>query len=1120
MKRKIISACILLLTAAFLPIVVLGTAANPTRTDNPAIGLSPSDIQISIDEIVASGFANPIQVSHAGDGSQRLFVVEQNGQIRIIQNGATLPTPFLNISDKVVCCGEQGLLGLAFHPDYANNGYFYLNYIRAGGATVIARYSVSADPNLSAAASESILLTINQPYSNHNGGQLLFSPVDGYLYIGMGDGGSAGDPLNNGQNINTLLGAMLRLDVDSAWPYAVPPDNPFVGSAGLDEVWAYGLRNPWRFSFDRQNGDLYIGDVGQNEWEEIDYQLAGTPGGFNYGWRCKEGTHDYNFTGDCLIATLTDPIAEYSHSSGRSVTGGFVYRGQDFPNLVGRYFYADYVTGNLWSLYKTGSNPDTWATPELELSTGLLISAFGEDENGELYIVDRGGGTIRRLVDINDRQIDLSASSKEASSSQADPGEIITYTLTLSNTGEQIDRPVAISDTLPVGLNYLLGSLQSSHGSVDDSSAPTLYWTGNLIDSSTVTIQYKATVAQEASGNLINQAVLVSPPDIELTLAHSLAAPRPVLATTAQDFVFPGTQHETLVDQIPPPEDCDTCHNEPIYDRWRGSMMSQAGNDPLMWAALHIANNDAPNAGEYCLRCHTPKGWLDGHSQKPDGSRLTPDDLRSGVACAVCHRMVDPQPSTTDEAVGIDQVIRGNLTLPIPDGFTGSGSIIVDPYDNRRGPFSFDLVLPYHSAFQTDFMRQTSEAVTRARLCGSCHNVYNPVLSWDDSIDPPQFWPNEMDTMAPAFDSEELFPIETTFDEWLYSDFARSGVYAPQFAGGMEDGIVRTCQDCHMTHTTGTAADAAFNPVERDCRINGCLPVHEFTGGNTWVPQLLKDPSWRLHVFGQDSQLDTTIQSAANMLRKAATVTVSLEGDQGGKTAVVRVTNQSGHKLPTGYPEGRQMWLHLQAFDRNSNLIYQSGAYDFQTGMLDRTGAKVYEVKQGITPELAAILAQEAGESFHFVLNNTTKKDNRIPPQGYDQTSYDKPGLRPVGADYLDGQYWDDTSYNLPGDTERVSVTLYYQTSSKAYIEFLESNGGLDGRVLGEMWKNLKSPPVIMAQASTSDEIYLPTISKVDDNVSAKVSDEKFTETPMPGDVYMIETNERCTFHFMDYVKP
>ena len=292
-------------------------------------GVALPDIEITVDEVVASGLDHPIQVTHAGDGSDRLFVVEQPGRIWIVKDGAVLPTPFLDLRSAVVYGGERGLLGLAFHPEYSANGLFYASYTRAAdGASVVARYRVSpSDPDVADPGSELPLLTIAQPYENHNGGQILFGPEDGYLYIGLGDGGSGGDPLDHGQNTNTLLGAMLRLNVDSGAPYAIPPDNPYVGRPGLDEIWAIGLRNPWRFSFDRENGDLYIGGVGQNLWEEIDYQAAGTPGGVNFGWRCKEGTHDYIFAGDCATAQLTDPIAEYSHTVGYSVSGGFVYRG-------------------------------------------------------------------------------------------------------------------------------------------------------------------------------------------------------------------------------------------------------------------------------------------------------------------------------------------------------------------------------------------------------------------------------------------------------------------------------------------------------------------------------------------------------------------------------------------------------------------------------------------------------------------------------------------------------------------------------------------------------------------------------------------------------------------------
>lgn len=1039
-----------------------------------------SQAQITVDEIVASGLDQPVQVTHAGDGTGRLFVVEQAGTIRIVRNGAVLPTPFLDLSSLILYGSERGLLGLAFHPNYKTNGRFYVNYTRAGdGATVLAHYRVSsANPNLANPGSAHVLMTIAQPYANHNGGQLLFSPVDGCLYVGMGDGGSGGDPLNHGQNISTLLGAMLRLDVDGATPYAIPTDNPYVGRDGLDEIWAIGLRNPWRFSFDRETGDLYIGDVGQNLWEEIDYQAAGTPGGLNFGWRCKEGTHDYNFTGDCASLQLTDPIAEYSHSEGRSVTGGFVYRGRAYPALVGRYFYADYVEGKIWSTHKLGSNPETWSPPTLELDTGLNISAFGEDETGELYVVDRTGGTLRRLADVNGPVPNLSTSRKQVSIPSIDPGEIVTYTIQLVNTGGLSDQPFSVTDIVPPGLSYVPSSLWATQGAWDDSQAPALSWQGSLSPNPSITITYRVTATGEILGSIVNKAVVSAAPIPPLTLTVSIAVPRSILTTTVDDFSMPGTQPGNLQISIPSSIDCDTCHSSPIYDRWRGSMMSQAGRDPLMWAALAVANVDAPGAGDYCLRCHTPKGWLEGRSHPADGSALQSADLSNGVACNLCHRLVDPVPSPMDEATSIDLAIRQVLTAPVPVDYVGSATVIVDPSDRRRGPFSFNLALPYHTAYQTDFLRQTGDSITRSRVCGSCHNVDNPVLSWDPGRG--QYWPNPTGMPPQDITGSQLFPVERTFDEWLFSDFARGGVYSPRFAGSKPDGIVRSCQDCHLRRTTGNAADPAFNPIPRDCQTTGCLPEHVMVGGNTWTPQLLQDPAWRLSAEGESDYLHQTLLDAREMLRNASTLDLTVVTSGTNKIATIRVINHAGHKLPTGYPEGRQMWLNLRAYSAAGDLVYESGAYDQANGQLLRDPAiKVYEIKQGITPELADLLKKTAGESFHFVLNNTVVKDNRIPPQGYRRAQFDQPGLRPVGVTFADGQNWDETVYILPPETEKVYAALYYQTASKEYVDFLRTNGGVDGLALGSLWASLKSPPELMAQAwLPSHPLYLPLTLK------------------------------------------
>ena len=353
-------------------------------------------------ERVASGLSRPVFVTAPPGDTLRLFIVEQfSARIKIRKGDVVLATPFLDINDLVIDSGnERGLLGLAFHPDYVLNGYLFVNYTDNAGNSVIARFTVSSNPDLADPGSSVILLTILQPYANHNGGMMAFGPNDGYLYISMGDGGSSGDPENRAQDDGELLGKMLRIDVDSGPPYGIPPDNPFVGAGDpLDEIWAKGLRNPWRFSFDRMTGDLYIGDVGQNTYEEIDFQPATSVGGENYGWRLKEGDHCFNPPINCDPGGLTNPIHEYTHGGTPfrcSVTGGYVYRGTAIPDFQGTYFFADFCSDQIWSFRYDGVTLTEFTdrTAELAPGGGLSIgniSSFGEDGMGELYIVDLDG---------------------------------------------------------------------------------------------------------------------------------------------------------------------------------------------------------------------------------------------------------------------------------------------------------------------------------------------------------------------------------------------------------------------------------------------------------------------------------------------------------------------------------------------------------------------------------------------------------------------------------------------------------------------------------------------------------------------------------------------------------
>jgi glucose/arabinose dehydrogenase len=355
----------------------LPTQTSATTVDNLP---NPSDYQWTP---ILNNLDRPVDVQSAFDGSGRLFIIEKYGAIRIYQNGQLLAEPLVNIDDRVDdWSNEMGLLGLAFHPNFESNGFFYVNYTGDGGHTRISRFT--ANGNVADPSSEKILMVIDQPYPNHNGGAVAFGP-DGYLYLGLGDGGLAGDPHKNGQDKNSLLGKILRIDVNNGDPYSIPTDNPFG-----NEVWAYGLRNPWRISFDLANGDLYIGDVGQGEREEIDYLQAGSAGGANFGWSIMEGSIGYDAAPQ---PELLLPIAEYSHSDpyeGCSVTGGNVYRGA-MPEWNGVYFYADYCTGYVWGLLNVNGQ---WQK-SLLFETGITITTFGQDEFGEIYMASDNGSVYK-----------------------------------------------------------------------------------------------------------------------------------------------------------------------------------------------------------------------------------------------------------------------------------------------------------------------------------------------------------------------------------------------------------------------------------------------------------------------------------------------------------------------------------------------------------------------------------------------------------------------------------------------------------------------------------------------------------------------------------------------------
>lgn len=512
--------------------------------------------------------------------------------------------------------------------------------------------------------------------------------------------------------------------------------------------------------------------------------------------------------------------------------------------------------------------------------------------------------------------------------------------------------------------------------------------------------------------------------------------------TTLRDFEGPGTQPGQISEIFYSSMDCSGCHSglddqsEP-FRPWAASMMGQSARDPVFWAGLAIANQDAAFAGEFCLRCHAPAGWAEGRSTPTDGSGLMFTDFE-GVSCHFCHRMVDP-----DHTPGVDpeedvDILAALLQVPTS---AHNAHFVVDPEDRRRGPRELSE-FHFHGAVQSAFHAS-------AMMCATCHDVSNPIY---DAQPDGTYTLNNLDAPHPTQAKYDHFPIERTFSEWSKSAFAQGPVDSGGRFGG-NNPMVSSCQDCHMPTTKGRACFGGG--------LHGDLAQHHFNGGNTWVLRAVRNlyPDWE--TFLDDQSVEDSIARARAMLEAASDMQLSVEG---GKLKV-RVINESGHKLPSGYPEGRRMWINVRFLDAEGNLVAERGAYDLGTAELDPSGTKVYEAKLGLDAAAAALTGKPEGPGFHFVLNNKWYKDNRIPPRGFTNAAFEEIQAAPVAYTYADGQHWDDTLYDVPAAARSAEVTVYYQTTSKEYIEFLRDTNTTNaaGQTAYDQWVLTgKSEPVAM----------------------------------------------------------
>jgi hypothetical protein len=558
-------------------------------------------------------------------------------------------------------------------------------------------------------------------------------------------------------------------------------------------------------------------------------------------------------------------------------------------------------------------------------------------------------------------------------------------------------------------------------------------------------------VAYDAQGNAGR--------DSSAALFTITATPGGIAPTTLRDFDLPGTQPL----QVGSPEassTCITCHggydpaNEPGR-LFRGSMMAQAGRDPLFYACLAVADRDAPGAGDLCIRCHSMAGWMAGRSQPTSGSQLGAVD-RDGVNCDLCHRLVNPVYTAGVSPAEDAGVLSGLLPAHTPVNYS-NGQMVLDPQARRRGPYS-DTVAP-HQVLTSPFHRSGD-------FCGTCHDVSNPVFARTGAAD---YAPGPLDAAATSLLSTDVMPLERTYSEWKNSAYP-AGVYAPQFAGNRPDGTVSTCQDCHMPDAAAKGCNDPLAQVRQD------LPRHDLTGGSSWMTGVVGT----LYPGETDAAVlaEGAVRSLA-LMAKAATLGLAVVAEGDSVRALVTVTNHTGHKLPTGYPEGRRMWIQVVAYDGGGGVVFESGAYDAATGVrASDASLRTYEIHLGISPPLAAALGASAGPSFHFALNDTVYLDNRIPPLGFTNAAFAAFGGAPADpahagpeTRYADGQNWDVATYPLPPSARRLTARLLYQSTSRDYVEFLRdantTNGA--GQAMYDAWvANGRAAPVEMARDSAS----------------------------------------------------